>query len=68
LRGRTSNVSMPLDNDGALNDFSSSRTERSSAWTSIPEPYPQYAPALSYGGVLCFSDAWLRRLTTARVS
>src|SRR5262245_59576693 len=40
LRGRTSKVSTPLDNDGALNDLSSSRTERPSACTSIPEQYP----------------------------
>ena len=40
LRGLTSKVSMPLDSDGALNERSSSRTERSSAFTSIPTPYP----------------------------
>src|SRR4026207_690918 len=40
LRGQRSKASMPWDNEGALNDLSSSRTERPSACTSIPEQYP----------------------------
>src|SRR6476619_7010615 len=40
LRGRTSKVSIPLDNEGALNDLSASRTERPSVCTSIQEQYP----------------------------